>query len=247
MKQRRNWRAGETGNPRENLPTRGIVKLLASRLGEQVWAAPEFSHVGIVPDDATGRRVFSGILHFHRPCIPVLLHIHLASPTSALKTSMGGETGDPREDSLTNGIVRHDFQLQKSGGPAALVGGERANSSATAPTANGDIGSQQKSPSKIPAAARKSTTPVSPSKSPVKSNSSSSKSSSKTPLAAEIPPQPDKKSEYIPLAQNMCLEAHNTGDGNAARLARRSDEALGVSYSVARIALSLLDLGRPGT
>ncbi|KAJ8895846.1 hypothetical protein PR048_001185 [Dryococelus australis] len=36
-------------------------------------------------------------------------------------------------------------------------------------------------------------------------------------------------------------------DGNTARLARRSDEALGVLVSVARIAPSLLDRGRAGT
>ncbi|KAJ8867297.1 hypothetical protein PR048_031098 [Dryococelus australis] len=35
-------------------------------------------------DDAADRRVFSGI---SRPCIPALLHTHLASPSSALKTS----------------------------------------------------------------------------------------------------------------------------------------------------------------
>ncbi|KAJ8876044.1 hypothetical protein PR048_023952 [Dryococelus australis] len=32
-------------------------------------------------------RVFSGISHFSHPCIPELLHIHLDSPSSALKTS----------------------------------------------------------------------------------------------------------------------------------------------------------------
>ncbi|KAJ8870672.1 hypothetical protein PR048_029695 [Dryococelus australis] len=36
---------------------------------------PRFSHVGIVPNDAASRRVFSGICHFPRPCIPALLHI----------------------------------------------------------------------------------------------------------------------------------------------------------------------------
>ncbi|KAJ8893085.1 hypothetical protein PR048_005668 [Dryococelus australis] len=47
-----------------------------------------FLHVGIVPDDAADRRVFSGIYRFLRPCILVLLHTHLVSPSSALKTSM---------------------------------------------------------------------------------------------------------------------------------------------------------------
>ncbi|KAJ8869173.1 hypothetical protein PR048_030743 [Dryococelus australis] len=48
---------------------------------------PEPSHVGIVPDDAAGRRVFSGSsvpLPGPRPCIPALLHIRLGSPSSAL-------------------------------------------------------------------------------------------------------------------------------------------------------------------
>ncbi|KAJ8869240.1 hypothetical protein PR048_030812 [Dryococelus australis] len=50
--------------------------------------APRFSHVGIVPDDGAGRRVFSGISHFPRPCIPAVLLTHLISPSSALKTSV---------------------------------------------------------------------------------------------------------------------------------------------------------------
>ncbi|KAJ8897862.1 hypothetical protein PR048_003215 [Dryococelus australis] len=50
----------------------------------------EPSSVSIVPDDASGRRVFSGISRFPRPCIPVLLHIRIASPSSAPKTSMLG-------------------------------------------------------------------------------------------------------------------------------------------------------------
>ncbi|KAJ8896827.1 hypothetical protein PR048_002173 [Dryococelus australis] len=45
-------------------------------------------HAGIVPDDAAGRRVFSGISRFPRTFIPVLLHVHLTSRSSALKTSM---------------------------------------------------------------------------------------------------------------------------------------------------------------
>ncbi|KAJ8890981.1 hypothetical protein PR048_010490 [Dryococelus australis] len=51
---------------------------------------------------------------------------------------MKGETGEPRENLPTNGIVRHDTHLRKPGDPAgdltwfALVGGERANRSATA-------------------------------------------------------------------------------------------------------------------
>ncbi|KAJ8885468.1 hypothetical protein PR048_011665 [Dryococelus australis] len=47
-----------------------------------------FSHVGIVPDDAVNRRVFSGISRFSRACILAPLHTRLAPPLSALKTSM---------------------------------------------------------------------------------------------------------------------------------------------------------------
>ncbi|KAJ8889344.1 hypothetical protein PR048_008843 [Dryococelus australis] len=41
-------------------------------------------------DDATGRRVFSGISRFPRPCIPVLHHYHLILPSSALKPRWEG-------------------------------------------------------------------------------------------------------------------------------------------------------------
>ncbi|KAJ8889029.1 hypothetical protein PR048_008523 [Dryococelus australis] len=47
-----------------------------------------FSHVGIAPEDADGRWVFSGISRFSRPCIRALLHTHPASPSSTPKTSM---------------------------------------------------------------------------------------------------------------------------------------------------------------
>ncbi|KAJ8874324.1 hypothetical protein PR048_025170 [Dryococelus australis] len=69
-----------------------VVRLLAPQQGEPGsipgGAAPGFSHVGIVPDDVAGRRVFSGISSFPRPCIPALLHTHLASSSPPPKTSM---------------------------------------------------------------------------------------------------------------------------------------------------------------
>ncbi|KAJ8893766.1 hypothetical protein PR048_006366 [Dryococelus australis] len=49
---------------------------------------PEFSHEGIVRDDAAGRRVLSGIFRFLRHCISALLHTRLALPPSALKSSL---------------------------------------------------------------------------------------------------------------------------------------------------------------
>ncbi|KAJ8894552.1 hypothetical protein PR048_007209 [Dryococelus australis] len=51
--------------------------------------SPARSQVGIAPDDAADQRVFlSEIFRFPRTCIPVLLHSHLISPLSALKTSL---------------------------------------------------------------------------------------------------------------------------------------------------------------
>ncbi|KAJ8874143.1 hypothetical protein PR048_024985 [Dryococelus australis] len=47
------------------------------------------SHRQILPvGDLAGRRVFSGIYRFPRPCIPAPLRTRLASPPSALKTSL---------------------------------------------------------------------------------------------------------------------------------------------------------------
>ncbi|KAJ8895288.1 hypothetical protein PR048_000613 [Dryococelus australis] len=67
-----------------------VIRLLASQLCElgpiPGGATPRYLHVRIVPNDATGRRAFSGIFRFPRPFIPTLLRPHLASPLSALKT-----------------------------------------------------------------------------------------------------------------------------------------------------------------
>ncbi|KAJ8894776.1 hypothetical protein PR048_000083 [Dryococelus australis] len=59
-------------------PTHGSI------LGE---VAPISSHVGILPDDAAGRRVFSGISRFPHHCILVRLQTHLASPSTDLEIS----------------------------------------------------------------------------------------------------------------------------------------------------------------
>ncbi|KAJ8875442.1 hypothetical protein PR048_023337 [Dryococelus australis] len=104
-----------------------VVRLLASHLCEPCsipgGVAPGFPHVRIMPEDATGRRVFSGISCFHRPCIPALFHTHLAPPSSSLKTSIissaqnlstppsNSESGtrpvpEPRGSQPVNGSVR---------------------------------------------------------------------------------------------------------------------------------------------
>ncbi|KAJ8881575.1 hypothetical protein PR048_018059 [Dryococelus australis] len=61
-----------------------VGSLLASLQGEKGLipdrVTPRFSHVRIVSVDATGWRVFSGISHYPHPCIPEMLHTHLASP-----------------------------------------------------------------------------------------------------------------------------------------------------------------------
>ncbi|KAJ8871494.1 hypothetical protein PR048_027816 [Dryococelus australis] len=47
-----------------------------------------FSQLGILPDDATGLRFFSGISCFPRPLIPALLHTYLTSPDTNLFTHL---------------------------------------------------------------------------------------------------------------------------------------------------------------
>ncbi|KAJ8866660.1 hypothetical protein PR048_032521 [Dryococelus australis] len=73
-------------------PQPSAVRLHASYLGEPgsipSRVTPGISQVGILPDGSAGRRVFSGISRFPRPCIPTLIHSHIISPTSALKTSL---------------------------------------------------------------------------------------------------------------------------------------------------------------
>ncbi|KAJ8873630.1 hypothetical protein PR048_024452 [Dryococelus australis] len=71
---------------------REVVRLLASHQSEP-GSIPSrvdlgFSHVGIVPDDAAGRRVFSGISRSGSTFIPALHRTYIDSPSSALKTSM---------------------------------------------------------------------------------------------------------------------------------------------------------------
>ncbi|KAJ8866239.1 hypothetical protein PR048_032082 [Dryococelus australis] len=76
----------EWPRPRTRMPPPPPYLLLASQLCEPIHSG--FSRVGIVPDEAADRLVFTGISRFPRPFIPALLHTHFASPSSALKTSM---------------------------------------------------------------------------------------------------------------------------------------------------------------
>ncbi|KAJ8875322.1 hypothetical protein PR048_023217 [Dryococelus australis] len=62
------------------------------KIGEPVsilgGVTPGFPHVGFVWGDAADRRVFSRISRFLGPCIPALFRTHLASSSSAHKTSI---------------------------------------------------------------------------------------------------------------------------------------------------------------
>ncbi|KAJ8875870.1 hypothetical protein PR048_023773 [Dryococelus australis] len=60
-----------------------VVRALVSDLG-----GPGSTPGRVAPGPTAGRRVFSGISHFPRPCSPALLHTRLTLPPSALKTSM---------------------------------------------------------------------------------------------------------------------------------------------------------------
>ncbi|KAJ8868758.1 hypothetical protein PR048_030298 [Dryococelus australis] len=90
-----------------------LVRLLASQLCEQGLipggVTPGFSHVGIVPDDVAGWRVFSGIFRSPYTLIPALLQAHFTSigskdldnSTVALKATLPNTTsmaGLPRSN-----------------------------------------------------------------------------------------------------------------------------------------------------
>ncbi|KAJ8882323.1 hypothetical protein PR048_014125 [Dryococelus australis] len=85
----------------------------ANRVRFLAGGVPGFS--GIVLDKAVGRRIFSGISRFPRPCIPVCLHTTLTSPASALKTPIGNSldshSGGPGFDSRSGHLISafHDF------------------------------------------------------------------------------------------------------------------------------------------
>ncbi|KAJ8875852.1 hypothetical protein PR048_023755 [Dryococelus australis] len=69
----------------------------------------DFCNVGIVPDDSADPRVLSWIFRFRRPCIPALLHIHLASPSSALEILRAGQTSQENSFSYSCQCLRFEY------------------------------------------------------------------------------------------------------------------------------------------
>ncbi|KAJ8893268.1 hypothetical protein PR048_005859 [Dryococelus australis] len=88
-----------------------VVRLLASHIGEPGLipgaVASGFPNVGIVPDDAAGRLVFSGISRFPRPCISAPHHTHLNSPSSALKPPKSLHSTSEMNRLASNSAKRH--------------------------------------------------------------------------------------------------------------------------------------------
>ncbi|KAJ8891044.1 hypothetical protein PR048_010553 [Dryococelus australis] len=83
-KLRPNWKRKSNGDSltrRQPKQGHGIEHLNKNKqkrkIGAAVMYSPPTTATGIVPDDAAGRRVFSGISHFPRPSIPALLRIAL--------------------------------------------------------------------------------------------------------------------------------------------------------------------------
>ncbi|KAJ8894538.1 hypothetical protein PR048_007195 [Dryococelus australis] len=64
---------------------------------------------GIMSEGAADQRVFSVISRFDRPCVPELLRTHLASPSSAVKTSMLRARPNLFTHSLTRGCFGRKY------------------------------------------------------------------------------------------------------------------------------------------
>ncbi|KAJ8869720.1 hypothetical protein PR048_028715 [Dryococelus australis] len=75
-----------------------------------------FSHVGIVTGDAAGRWFFLGICRFPHPCVPMLIHYHLISPSSDQKTA-------PTDPTTTESSVkiRCNYLAERAGHPSCCT------------------------------------------------------------------------------------------------------------------------------
>ncbi|KAJ8865769.1 hypothetical protein PR048_033291 [Dryococelus australis] len=167
------------------------------------------SQVGIVPDDAVGRRVFSGISRFPRPFIPAAAPYSLRPPSSARKTSLLRAVQIP---SLTHSNQIDDAPLPL---PFSCVLSGHLDRSCLYPS----VGVEH-------------LCPVAPSWFEIRSEIGS-KIDTENCCTIRVQSWTGDRDE-------VHFEPLKLADGNTARLARRSDEALGVRVSVARIAPSLL-------
>ncbi|KAJ8869208.1 hypothetical protein PR048_030780 [Dryococelus australis] len=250
-------------------PSSRWMEATGSTPGEDI---PGFSHVGIVLDHSSGRRIFSGISRFSRPYIPALLHSHFSSPSSALETSMLRATqisplhsniniyyfyqraqhfihftlDAQRLQSLVTGIARrshsithlelivlNDLETLNTGAHRGLYSpvGLTQNVLRTTSCAEGQTGV-----ARISIALSRHAS--------VSRDGPFVNSARASPVAGDAL---GILSFAGPRGMARIRTRIQRYDGNTARLARRSDEALGVRGSVARIALSFLDLARGGS
>ncbi|KAJ8881533.1 hypothetical protein PR048_018015 [Dryococelus australis] len=106
MERRRNEGAGETGDHRENPPTSGIL-----------WHDSHLRKSGVTRQgNEPGLHWWeaSSLTTQHRGLCAISVITMIEVNMERRRNEEAGETGDPREDRPTNGIVRHDSHLRKS-------------------------------------------------------------------------------------------------------------------------------------
>ncbi|KAJ8867214.1 hypothetical protein PR048_031009 [Dryococelus australis] len=110
MEQRRNEGSGETGDPRENPPTSGIIP------HNSHWPKCGMNRPGIEP----------GSLWWEASSLTAQPPWRFSQRSSEVKmerrrNAWVGETGGVRENPPTGGIVWHDCHMRISGSDSALV------------------------------------------------------------------------------------------------------------------------------
>ncbi|KAJ8871771.1 hypothetical protein PR048_028111 [Dryococelus australis] len=231
-----------------------VVRLFVSHLGEPDTIPGGFdsrtSNVRIGLDDAAGRRVFSGFSHCPAPSMSPLLHTHIGRLILHFTTSSGA----PR--CLSWGPAAGVFLLLESTGLFFLSPDVERQGVAQVEKENGvDCFLLIRGRHRTGTAAQFNTAHHNRLRGLVlrciRKRSRQDESRSLL-LACEFrstaPCYRPTLLDYICtvfLGVSVLKAVHDQRhDGNTARLARRGDEALGVRVSVARIAPSLLDLGR---
>ncbi|KAJ8877485.1 hypothetical protein PR048_021940 [Dryococelus australis] len=96
-----------------------------------------FSQMRIVPDDAVGRRVFSGIFRVPRPLSPALLHTYLSHPQDLDIKSGMDPVGTPRPRSRSEGAIR--ATLTRTPSASSLIRARRTAFPYCAKTAEGEV------------------------------------------------------------------------------------------------------------